>query len=1696
MNVKERSRVGTNRNMFRIFILLECVTSIVLGNYQLIFDSIYSPPRNISKEESMYYSVPLNEEISKPIIAYFIYSNGTRITDGPLSNSIVRVLSIDVNHAQDKKILDDWKYSGGALCQHAVWDKDYPWKADRSQAKIRCGTAIEKTVLTVRAFNGRIIVDGIFHQHTVVPVNARILRIISISEKIWIDSYPFLITIPAAYIEISKAPPATILANHPFQMTATIRDKNGNIVTTGLDSIAYVDLTVPYYNKTFYYTEGRKMLLKHTSVRLGGEIIYHQSTQDLVIRKRASKGVVTFNEIRILNIVNNLQLNLTMTMARFPWTRIPNCVSCYDDVKSQILQANGTEVTFPYLGSKFYTKIKSLVLTQPFQILPQTVSHLKVSNETLEFWNEWTDPNQNAIYITRNIPLPGGFTVFALDNSLQRIYSGSDAYLKLKYTTEPPGVCISNDATTEVVGGSAHLFVSICQVITKVRILVTVENKTGISVTTPYFHVGGNLHIAYFGDFSFNGDGVYIDPHVDSFVNLAVYDINNGVVLKDFAKAGFKLELLSYDTKSNIENTLDNFYSLHKFASNPKNPLLGLISSATDDITKALSPQLSALEMSYISTSNSDVEFSDKFQHPYFNRVCWSYSFLTTSVVKMVKERKWFMLIILRESSVTLSYEFRKAMKVENIDIRREIAFPHIKSSKDDVFFKNEMALIKQWRCQIIFLFAHAKMQSYILRAAYINGLDSENGYQWVIVGQYAWEFPFYDLGVCSQGIKACTQAFKNTILLGETYNVTTSGDNWIRVLQNYFASDRFHHKNGVIKYRSLAVTAKMALGYDATLLLVNALVKLVTGRESFTGPKVNSNMRNIYIDGLTGQLYLNSYGDRVGFMGFLAQVNTVTREFNFIRLLLLDSLKKQFEIPYETYLKTVNRTAILFIPKSMKYNVRNYLSLTGKVSLKTQRLIPHGDERWPPEGIIRRELIISVFYCEQNCGFNTIDETDINRYDSGKCTSTGVCQCQYGYGGRHCMTILCDQCRHGLCISPYVCQCHAGWYGDSCSKPYCYDCQYGKCHSPYKCTCFPRMIGRDCSIHVAALVIPLILGLILLSVIMYFGIKKFLDHSRQKSALSNLSWVIYWSAVECCQPELSFISRTSVTKRSLTFLTAQTLETYIWQNEKWYVKKIPSSTISLDDVNVRLEMVELTQVKHVNLIRFGGACLTAPHVSFFLEIAHKGSLNDVLHLASFDLGWEFRYSFMKDICSGMRYLHEETRIGSHGRLKSLNCLIDSHWTVKISGFGAPSIRYGKYRLPREENTEDAKSLLWTAPELLENANCLDDIKNGTKDGDVYSFAIIISEILTWADPYEYELEYISERALIDLIKDPFNQENQSTRLKWKEIGGTNMLAVRPILREEHLAQTVLRRKMIRHILAEAWDQVPSSRPSFKKLLLMLEECYPASGGLIDNLITLLSSYSNNLEIIVLERTKEIEESKEKSEHLLSQLLPRNIAEDLKQGRKIIPELFECVTVFFSDIVDFAEILLESTPFEIVDFLNEMYNAFDNTVNKHNVYKVETICDTYIVVSGLPERIGPQHAGEIATMSLDLMSLVTTFKIPHKPDATLQLRIGIHSGPVVSGIVGTLMPRYCLFGDSVNTASRMESSSIALQIQLSDSTAKILQDLGGYNLECRGMREVKGRGLMCTWWLIGKDGFDQPLPDKSRAISLSRHRFK
>ncbi|CAF0750645.1 unnamed protein product [Adineta ricciae] len=218
---------------------------------------------------------------------------------------------------------------------------------------------------------------------------------------------------------------------------------------------------------------------------------------------------------------------------------------------------------------------------------------------------------------------------------------------------------------------------------------------------------------------------------------------------------------------------------------------------------------------------------------------------------------------------------------------------------------------------------------------------------------------------------------------------------------------------------------------------------------------------------------------------------------------------------------------------------------------------------------------------------------------------------------------------------------------------------------------------------------------------------------------------------------------------------------------------------------------------------------------------------------------------------------------------------------------------------------------------------------------------------------------------------------------------------------------------------------------------------------------------------------KKLDAEMKKTDLLLYQMIPKKIADRLRSGEKAasLCETFESCTILFSDVVGFTSICAVLTPMEVVSILNEMYTKFDKCLETHNCYKVETIGDAYMLVSGLPER-ARNHAAEIIDMGLDMLDAIVTVANPTTGEK-LKIRIGCHSGPVVAGIAGIKMPRYCLFGDTVTTANKLEQHSKALHIHVTDATYKSL-DRKSYDVQERPKMPINGTVSIATYFILNK----------------------
>ena len=215
--------------------------------------------------------------------------------------------------------------------------------------------------------------------------------------------------------------------------------------------------------------------------------------------------------------------------------------------------------------------------------------------------------------------------------------------------------------------------------------------------------------------------------------------------------------------------------------------------------------------------------------------------------------------------------------------------------------------------------------------------------------------------------------------------------------------------------------------------------------------------------------------------------------------------------------------------------------------------------------------------------------------------------------------------------------------------------------------------------------------------------------------------------------------------------------------------------------------------------------------------------------------------------------------------------------------------------------------------------------------------------------------------------------------------------------------------------------------------------------------------------------SEKLEEAEKETRRLLLNVLPESVADRLKTAPGIIAESFSNVTVLFADIVGFTQLSSQYKPEVIVQILNELFSTFDALVQQHNLEKIKTIGDAYMVVGGAPIP-RPDHAPAIAELALGIKDAVAKYNESNRSSYTF--RVGINSGPVVAGIIGTKKFSYDLWGDTVNIASRMESHGLPGEIQVSEGTYTLLQD--GYVFDDRGEIEIKGKQPMRAYLLKGR----------------------
>lgn len=482
------------------------------------------------------------------------------------------------------------------------------------------------------------------------------------------------------------------------------------------------------------------------------------------------------------------------------------------------------------------------------------------------------------------------------------------------------------------------------------------------------------------------------------------------------------------------------------------------------------------------------------------------------------------------------------------------------------------------------------------------------------------------------------------------------------------------------------------------------------------------------------------------------------------------------------------------------------------------------------------------------------------------------------------------------------------------------------------------------------------------------------------------------------------------------------------------------SSLSNLDYEKLRADFIQemrlLSKLRHPCITTIMGAVISKSEEPLLvMEYMDHGSLFDLLHNETLVIEGDLVLPILRDISQGMRFLHAANPLVIHGDLKAQNILVDSRFRAKVTDFGLSQKKHaGVFPNSKisENNHHDAVGTpLWMAPELLRGES------ENTAATDAYSFGIILYEIYSRQLPYDGE----DTDDILQLIADPTINKRPG---------------IPPSMPNEVVA-----------MMSDCLSSNPKSRPTFEEMDSRLRAF--TVGSVEPGRI----GYSR-------QRTKTLGATSLDA-NLLLEIFPKHVAEALSCGQKVEPEHFDCVTIFFCDIVGFTTIAGSLSPAKVSNLLDRLYLKFDALSREYKVFKMETIGDSWMGVTNLESGQANDHAQRIAMFAINAIRAAseTLIDVEDPRRGFIKVRSGFHSGPVIANVIGSRSPKYALFGDTVNVASRMESNSSPGRILCSDQSAMLL------GLQCpdipllyRGITAVKGKGDMVTYWVNERSDID------------------
>eukprot|EP00049_Salpingoeca_infusionum_P002168 m.54504 g.54504 ORF g.54504 m.54504 type:complete len:1317 (+) comp11426_c0_seq2:668-4618(+) len=535
---------------------------------------------------------------------------------------------------------------------------------------------------------------------------------------------------------------------------------------------------------------------------------------------------------------------------------------------------------------------------------------------------------------------------------------------------------------------------------------------------------------------------------------------------------------------------------------------------------------------------------------------------------------------------------------------------------------------------------------------------------------------------------------------------------------------------------------------------------------------------------------------------------------------------------------------------------------------------------------------------------------------------------------------------------------------------------------------------------------------------------------SAHSAQLSPIQRATYNGMSVICQPiGSSSQDTTKARERAMSAVPQKGTVAYFASQTLNSLKGAFGKVFIRDHAAVYTRMRQIASASHPNLAATLGVCFSPDDAPLLVTRTYEnGTLHSLINGNQY-LVDDMMLSIMKDVVSGMYYLHTHVPPIIHGNLNSKNILVDSVFSAKISNYHGITQTNTNAII----STADMADYVYYSPERL-----LED-KTSTLD-DVYAFAIIASECLTQKRPYDGE-------ELDEVLEEVANLELRVPR--------------RPKINTAKCSKEIL------ELIAQCWSPRSLNRPNFSSISIRFRSIKGLGASFLSS-----------------------QDEGQRQARILNEVFPDHVAEALKAGKKVEPQEMESVTLFYSDIVGFTKISSGLTPAHVSDMLDRLYTEFDKLCEKYSLFKVETIGDAYVCAGNVQQEEQPNHTALVCKFAMDACQAATKIFIDrNNPDlGTLSIRCGIHTGPVVASIVGAKNPRYCLFGETVAMTERMEATSQENYIQLSEEAAAMLTQQAPKlteNLQSRGMQAITPNSYKETFFLLRAAQIKQETMTKS-----------